>query len=59
MNSRNRERYKALCEISEIQGDPDKLAKLASQINEILKSEIRALRKRPLKARKGGKQRTA
>jgi hypothetical protein len=56
MRGRKRERFKELCEISEIQNDPDKLAELASRINEVLKSEIEKLRKRPPKTKLGQKK---
>jgi hypothetical protein len=45
MNRRDRERFKELCEHAEVQNEPQKLAKLASQIDKILESEVAKLKK--------------
>ena len=46
MHARNRERYKALCEIAEVENDPKKLRKLSEQIDRILDIEVRRLKNR-------------
>jgi hypothetical protein len=45
MNQRDRERFKELCEHAEVQSQPEKLAKLALQIDKILESEVAKLKK--------------
>ena len=46
MKTRNKERYKELSEHAEVEDDPKKLRKIASEINRILKAEINRLKKR-------------
>jgi hypothetical protein len=45
MNERYRQRYRDLCELSEIQNDPEKLTKLREQIHRMLELEIIRLKK--------------
>ena len=45
MKTRNKERYKELSEHAEVEDDPKKLRKIASEINRILKAEINRLEK--------------
>jgi hypothetical protein len=42
-----RERFKELCDHAEVVDDPEKLAKIASQIGRILESEVDELKKAP------------
>ena len=46
MKTRNKERYKELSEHAEVEDDPKKLRKIASEINRILKAEINRLEKK-------------
>jgi hypothetical protein len=52
MNQRDRERYKDLCELSEIQSDPKKLKKLSEQIYRMLDVQISRLKKSAAKSRR-------
>ena len=45
MNRRDRERFKELCEQAEVENQPEKLARLASQIDKMLESEVAKLKK--------------
>ena len=46
MKIRTKERYKELSEHAEVEDDPKKLRKIASEINRILKAEINRLEKK-------------
>jgi hypothetical protein len=45
VREQKRERFKELCEHAEVVDDPEKLAKIASQIGRILESEVDELKK--------------
>ena len=45
MREQKRERFKELCEHAEVVDDPEKLAKIASQVGRILESEVDELKK--------------
>jgi hypothetical protein len=47
VREQKRERFKELCEHAEVVDDPEKLAKIASQIGRILESEVDELKKHP------------
>jgi len=46
MHTRDRERYKELCELAEVENDPKKLRKVARQIDRILDIEVGRLKNR-------------
>jgi hypothetical protein len=48
VREQKRERFKELCEHAEVVDDPEKLAKIASQIARILESEVDELKKHPV-----------
>jgi len=47
VRKQKRERFNELCEHAEVVDDPERLAKIASQIGRILESEVDELRKHP------------
>ena len=52
MNQHDRERYKDLCELSEIQNDLKKLKKLSEQIYRMLDVQISRLKRNAAKSRR-------
>jgi hypothetical protein len=39
------ERFKELCEQAEVEDDPKKLARVTAEINELLKAEVKVLKR--------------